>query len=396
MSETWHECWGGRQKCLRHLERGKVFVRHLRTPGGIALGIISELNLPSTSDNVVLDGGLFVRIREQERQRKIAWSVVNGAGQSGIRNVLPAKGISTGSYGFDKAIGVGGVPRGRISEVFGPASCGKTTLALQVVASAQKEGAAAAFIDAEHALDLRYAGKLGVQVEELIMSKPDCGEQALSVALSLVETGLVGLVVVDSVAALVPESELAGEMGEDYFDDIEQMLGKGLRRLELVTFRMGACVLFTNQIRRRSYETTGDPDTTAGGRPLRFYASVRMQLSKLEPVFEHGTAIGGRVEMRVIKNRVASANRSAIAPLIHGEGFSKEMELLEIAASHGVVESSRGDFSYRGNALTRSELRADPRLAEELMEEVRASARLMRSKPVARVLASQETIVQTA
>ena len=307
-----------------------------------------------------------------------------------------AKGISTGSYGFDRALVIGGVPKGRIVEVYGPASCGKTTLALHVVADVQKSGGSAAFIDAEHALDLSYSGKLGVRIEELIVVKPENGDVAFGLALSLVETGLVDVVVIDSVAALVPESELASQFGEDHFSAIEQMMARGLRKLEMSAFRTGACVLFVNQVRRRSYETSGDPNTTSGGRPLRCYASVRIELSNVDSITEMRRTIGNRVRMRVIKNKFASGFRSAVAPLIHGEGFSKELELLEIACAHEVVKPSHVGFSYRGDPITRIDLKRNPVLVAEMMDEVRASARALRAKPVGKFVEVPKRVGQTA
>ena len=345
---------------------------------------------------VIRVGGLLLRILEAERRREILWTVSGGANQSGARAVAEVKAISTGSFGFDKALGIGGIPRGRLVEVYGPSGCGKTTLALQVAANAQKSGGTAAFIDAEHALDLRYSAKLGVQAGDLIVAKPDSGEQALELALSLVETGLVELVVIDSVAALVPENELASPMGEDHFSELEEMMGRGLRKLDRSVLRTGACVLFTNQIRHRSYATTGDPDITAGGRPLRFHAAVRMELSTVERVVESGNVIGNRVMMRVIKNRVAGGYRSAVAPMIHGEGFSKELELLEIATAHNVVQAGRVGFAYHGEPMTRSDLRDNPALVSEMMDEVRASARALRSKPVGQALEGQFRKMQSA
>jgi recombination protein RecA len=322
---------------------------------------------------------VFLRDWELKRRREILFSVSNAAQQQAV------KGISTGSYGFDKALVIGGVPRGRIVEVYGPPSCGKTTLALHVAAAAQTVGGSAAFIDAEHALDLQYAKNLGVRVEELIVAKPENGEKALAVALSLVDTGLVELVIIDSVAALVPERELSAEVGEDHFGDMEQMMAKGLRKLELSAFRTGACILFVNQIRCRFYETTGDCETTTGGRPLRFYAALRMDLSVEAPIVESGNTIGNRVRMRVIKNRAGGAFRSAVTPLIIGEGFSRELELLDIACRHAVVEAGHKGFSYQGQPITRMELRKSPSLAARLMEEVRVSARALQLKPVGKV-----------
>ncbi len=335
-------------------------------------------------------GGLLLQTRESERRREIVWSVCSDTRKPA------AKGISTGSYGFDKALVIGGVPRGSIVEVYGPASCGKTTLALHVVAAIQKLGGTAAFIDAEHALDLQYASNLGVRVEELIVAKPENGENALEVALSLVDTGLVEVVVIDSVAALVPQSELSAGMGEDHFDEIEQMMARGLRKLERSAFRTGACVLFVNQVRWRSYETAGDPETTTGGRPLRFHAAVRMELGVVTTIVENGRQIGSRVQMRVVKNRVAAGFRSAVAPLIHGEGFCRELELLDIAHAHRVVERAQTGFSYQGQLVSRAELKANPGLVADMMEAVRASARALHAKPVGMAVESPGAIRQTA
>lgn len=333
-----------------------------------------------------------MRILEAERRREILWTVTGGGGSRPSQT----EGISTGSYGFDKALGVGGLPRGRLVEVFGPSGSGKTTLALHAVANTQKAGGAAAFIDAEHALNLNYASGLDVRVGDLIVGKPDSGEKALELALSLIDTGLVELVVIDSVAALAPEKELAEPMGTDHFDEIEQMMGRGLRKLERSALRTGACVLFLNQVRRKSYEGSGDPETTAGGRPLRFHAAVRAELNEVEPLMESGAVVGSRVMMRVIKNRLSGGFRSSVAPMLQGEGFSKELELLEIAAAHRVVETSGEEYAYRGQAVSRLELKERPSLVAVMMDEVRASARSLRMKAVGRATEPAIRKVQSA
>lgn len=334
---------------------------------------------------------MLLRVQEIERRREIIWSVCSSAVHG-----AQARGISTGSYGFDRALVIGGVPRGKIVEVYGPASCGKTTLALHVVAEAQKSGGAAAFIDAEHALDLQYSCNLGVKIEELIVAKPENGEKALGVALSLIDTGLIEVVVIDSVAALTPVSELSSTMGADDFDAIEQMMAKGLRKLAISAFRTGACVLFINQMRCRANQSTGDDETTTGGRPLRFYAAMRMDLRVDAPVIENGRTVGERVRMRVTKNKDGGGFRSAVTPLIHGEGFCRELELLDIATAHKVVEARKTGFLYQGQTVTRTELKQNPALVAGMMDDVRASARALHAKPVGRAGEEPALKVQSA
>jgi recombination protein RecA len=259
--------------------------------------------------------------------------------------------ISTGSLAVDAALGVGGVPRGRVVEVFGPEASGKTTIALQVVAQAQKLGGTAAFIDAEHALDSAYARKLGVDLDNLLVSQPDCGEQALEITAALVNSRVIDLAVVDSVAALVPKAEIEGEMGDSHVGLHARLMSQALRKLTGAVFRSNTCLLFINQIREKIGVMFGSPETTTGGRALKFYASVRMDVRRVGSLKDGDLVIGSRTRVRVVKNKVAPPFREAEFDLLHGQGVSHEAELLDLGAEHGIVEKSGSWFSYAGQKL---------------------------------------------
>ncbi len=285
--------------------------------------------------------------------------------------------ISTGSIGLDHALGVGGVPRGRVIEVYGPESSGKTTLVLHIIANAQKTGGLAAFVDAEHALDPGYARKLGVDVDNLLVSQPDTGEQALEIAEMLVRSGAVDVVAIDSVAALVPRAEIEGEMGDTQVGLQARLMSQALRKLTGSISKSQTCVIFVNQIRMKIGVMFGNPETTSGGRALKFYASVRMDIRRIGSLKEHETIIGNRTRVKVVKNKVAPPFRDAEFDLLYGEGVSKEGELIDLGVDHDIVEKTGTWYSFdkeklgQGRDNSRKYLKENPEIARKLEERVR-------------------------
>lgn len=271
--------------------------------------------------------------------------------QLGSRDTQQVSVIPTGSISIDTALGVGGVPRGRIVEIFGPESSGKTTLALHVIAEAQAAGGCAAFIDAEHALDPGYARKLGVDIDNLLVSQPDCGEQALEITNALVASGVIDVMVVDSVAALVPKAELEGEMGDSFMGLHARLMSQAMRKLTGALSRANTCLIFINQVREKIGVMFGNPETTTGGRALKFYSSVRLDVRRTATLKDGDQAVGNRTKVKVVKNKVASPFREAEIDILYGEGISREGDLLDLGAEQGVIEKSGSWFSFSGERI---------------------------------------------
>src|ERR1700722_7560813 len=297
----------------------------------------------------------------------------------GANNVVPVQVISSGCLSIDVALGVGGFPRGRVVEIFGPESSGKTTLALQLIAQAQKNGGVVAFIDAEHALDPNYARKLGVDIDNLLVSQPDTGEQALEITAALIQSGAVDVVVIDSVAALVPKAELEGEMGDSHVGLHARLMSQALRKLTGVVARTNTCLVFINQIREKIGVMFGSPETTTGGRALKFYCSIRIDIRRISSIKDGENVVGNRTRVKVVKNKVASPFREAEFDILYGEGTSREGDLIDMGVSKNTVEKSGPWYSYRGERIgqgrenARIYLKEHPEIALRLDEELRTA-----------------------
>jgi recombination protein RecA len=293
--------------------------------------------------------------------------------------VVPISVISTGSISFDAALGVGGVPRGRVIEIFGPESSGKTTIALQVIAEAQKQGGMAAFVDAEHALDPIYAKKLGVDVDNLLVSQPDYGEQALEIAEALVRSGAIDVLVVDSVAALVPKAELDGEMGDSHVGLQARLMSQALRKLTGIVAKSRTSLIFINQIREKIGVMFGNPETTTGGRALKFYSSVRIDIRRIGAIKDGDVVVGNRTKVKIVKNKTAAPFREAEFDIVYGEGISHEGDLIDLAVNMNIVEKSGSWFSYKtdrigqGRENAKAFLKQNVDIREKLESEVRTA-----------------------
>jgi recombination protein RecA len=300
--------------------------------------------------------------------------------------IAPVDVIPTGSISMDFALGVGGVPRGRVVEIFGPESSGKTTLALQVIAQAQKLGGMAAFVDAEHALDATYARKLGVDLDNLLVSQPDNGEQALEIVEVLVRSGGVDVVVVDSVAALVPRAEIEGEMGEAQMGLQARLMSQALRKLTGVVSKSKTCLVFINQLREKIGVMFGNPETTTGGRALKFYASVRVDIRRIASIKDGDTIIGGRTRVKIVKNKVAPPFREAEFDILYGEGISREGDLLDLGVERKIVDKSGTWFAYNGDRLGQGRenakqfLRDNPEITQAIEDRLRKELGLTREE----------------
>jgi recombination protein RecA len=332
-------------------------------------------------------------MNEVERRRIIDQTLVHLEKQFGKGSILrlgsgavvPVSVISTGAISIDAALGVGGVPRGRVVEIFGPESSGKTTIALQVIAQAQRTGGTAAFIDAEHALDPEYARKLGVDVENLLVSQPDCGEQALEITSALVASGAIDVVVVDSVAALVPKAELDGEMGDSHMGLQARLMSQALRKLTGAVSRTNTCLVFINQIREKIGVMFGSPETTTGGRALMFYSSVRLDIRRIAAIKDGDNVVGNRTRVKVVKNKVAPPFREAEFDILYGLGASREGDVLDLGVTRNVVEKSGSWFSYRGQRIgqgrdsARQFLKENPEVMGKIDSELRTALGLLAS-----------------
>ena len=296
----------------------------------------------------------------------------------GDKEVVEIDNIPTGSLGLDIALGIGGLPRGRVIEIYGPESSGKTTIATHAIAEAQKKGGICAFIDAEHAFDSGYAKKLGVDIDNLLISQPDYGEQALEIADRLISSGAVDLVVIDSVAALVPKAELEGEMGDSKMGLQARLMSQALRKLTATINRTGCCCIFINQLREKIGVMFGSPETTTGGNALKFYASVRLDIRRIAQIKDGDEVVGNRARVKVVKNKVAPPFRLAEFDIIFGEGISKVGEIVDLGAEHGIIQKSGSWYSYETNKLGQGRdavkqlLLDNPEMAKEIEEKIKA------------------------
>ena len=313
----------------------------------------------------------------QQIEKQFGKGSIMKMGESQIQNDLQV--VSTGSLGLDIALGAGGLPRGRVVEIYGPESSGKTTLSLQVVAEVQKAGGTAAYIDAENALDPVYAQKLGVDVSDLLISQPDTGEQALEIADMLVRSGGVDIIVIDSVAALVPKAEIEGEMGDQLPGLQARLMSQALRKLTGNIKRANVLVIFINQIRMKIGVMFGNPETTTGGNALKFYASVRLDIRRIGAIKKNEEVIGNETRVKVVKNKIAPPFREALFDILYGEGISREGEIIELGVNNKIVEKSGAWYSYNGEKIgqgkdnAREFLREHPEIAEEIEAKVRAA-----------------------
>jgi recombination protein RecA len=332
------------------------------------------------------DGRSMLVADSKERQKALAAALAQIEKQFGKGSIMRlADGevaedidvVSTGSLGLDIALGIGGLPRGRVVEIYGPESSGKTTLTLQVIAEMQKIGGTCAFIDAEHALDAQYAQKLGVSLQELLISQPDTGEQALEIADALVRSGSVDLIVIDSVAALTPKAEIEGEMGDSLPGLQARLMSQALRKLTATIKRTNCLVIFINQIRMKIGVMFGNPETTTGGNALKFYASVRLDIRRIGSIKKGEEVIGSETKVKVVKNKVAPPFKQAEFDILYGEGISREGEIVDLGATHNIIEKSGAWYAYNGDRIgqgkdnAREFLRERPELAREIENKIR-------------------------
>jgi len=332
-------------------------------------------------DRISVDRGKAVEAALLNIEKKFGKGSIMRLGE---REVSDIPAISTTSLSLDIAVGVGGVPRGRIIEIYGPESSGKTTLALHIVAEAQKAGGVAAYIDAEHAMDADYSGKLGVDVDQLLISQPDSGEQALEIAEALVRSNGVDVIVVDSVAALVPRAELDGEMGDSLPGLQARLMSQALRKLTAIISQSNTCFIFINQIREKIGVMFGNPETTSGGRALKFYASLRLDIRRIGALKDGDRVVGNRTRVKVVKNKVAPPFRECEFDIMYGEGISREGDVLDLGATHRVVEKSGAWFSYKGDRLGQGRENAKQSLKEnpELLRKIEREVKLKLGMPV--------------
>jgi recombination protein RecA len=343
------------------------------------------------------DGRSALVADSKERQKALAAALAQIEKQFGKGSIMRlADGevaedidvVSTGSLGLDIALGIGGLPRGRVVEIYGPESSGKTTLTLQVIAEMQKIGGTCAFIDAEHALDAQYAQKLGVSLQELLISQPDTGEQALEIADALVRSGSVDLIVIDSVAALTPKAEIEGEMGDSLPGLQARLMSQALRKLTATIKRTNCLVIFINQIRMKIGVMFGNPETTTGGNALKFYASVRLDIRRIGSIKKGEEVIGSETKVKVVKNKVAPPFKQAEFDILYGEGISREGEIVDLGATHNIIEKSGAWYAYNGDRIgqgkdnARDFLREHPEMALEIENKIRAALGVATRGPV--------------
>jgi recombination protein RecA len=327
-----------------------------------------------SDDRMSADRGKAVEAALSNIEKKFGKGSIMRLGE---REVSDVPAISTTSLSLDAAVGVGGVPRGRIVEIYGPESSGKTTLALHIVAEAQKAGGVAAYIDAEHAMDADYAGKLGVDIAQLLISQPDSGEQALEIAEALVRSNGIDVIVIDSVAALVPRAELDGEMGDSLPGLQARLMSQALRKLTAIVSQSNTCFIFINQIREKIGVMFGNPETTTGGRALKFYASMRLDIRRIGAIKDGDRVVGNRTKVKVAKNKVAPPFRECEFDIMYGEGISREGDLLDLAVVQRVVEKSGAWFSYKGDRLgqgrenSKQLLKDHPEILKKIEREVK-------------------------
>jgi len=327
-----------------------------------------------SDDRISIDRGKAVEAALANIEKKFGKGSIMRLGE---REVSDIPAISTTSLSLDVAVGVGGVPRGRIVEIYGPESSGKTTLALHIVAEAQKAGGVAAYIDAEHAMDADYAGKLGVDIDQLLISQPDSGEQALEIAEAVVRSNGVDAIVVDSVAALVPRAELDGEMGDSLPGLQARLMSQALRKLTAIVAQSNTCFIFINQIREKIGVMFGSPETTTGGRALKFYSSLRLDIRRIGAIKDGDRVVGNRTKVKVAKNKVAPPFRECEFDIMYGEGISREGDVLDLGSAQSVVEKSGAWFSYKGSRLgqgrenAKQALKENPELLKKIENEVK-------------------------
>jgi len=330
--------------------------------------------------------GKAVDLAVSQIEKQYGKGAIMKMGEEGMPGAMPV--ISTGSLALDLALGVGGLPKGRVVEIYGPEASGKTTLALHVVAEAQKKGGIAAFIDAEHALDIHYAKKLGVKVDELLLSQPDTGEQALEITEILVRSGGVDVIVIDSVAALVPKAEIEGEMGDAHMGLQARLMSQALRKLTATISKSNTIVIFVNQIRMKIGIMFGNPETTTGGNALKFYASIRLDVRRIAQIKQGQDVIGSRTKVRVVKNKVSPPFKEVEFDLIHGEGISREGDVLDLAVDKNIVDKSGTWYTYQGQRIgqgrenSKQFLKENPKLLETMEKEILEKFQALKSGSV--------------
>ena len=339
----------------------------------------------SSKDNKEMskDKDKAVELAVSQIERQYGKGAIMKLGADAMLGEIPV--VSTGSLSLDLALGVGGLPKGRVVEIFGPEASGKTTLALHAVAEIQKEGGVAAFIDAEHALDVHYAKKLGVKTDDLLISQPDTGEQALEIAEILIRSNAVDVIVIDSVAALVPKAEIEGDMGDAHMGLQARLMSQALRKLTAVISKSNSILIFINQIRMKIGIMFGNPETTTGGNALKFYASVRLDIRRMAAIKQGQDVIGSRTKVRIVKNKVAPPFKEVEFDLIHGEGISREGDILDLAAEKNIVEKSGTWYSYQGQRIgqgrenSKQFLKENPKILEQMEAEILENFRAARA-----------------